>query len=241
MATEIIKGVNMPNFVRACFCFDQPLKEEQFSSLLVDWTALSCRYKSSKNEGIVKDENKKAEIRLLAQQFIRPLYSSIELNWTVLNQAFRAEFSQIWHSDRNVRRIIFSVEEKAFFHTDALEVYPEENGIFSFYKELIIQFLQHLKPVIGMLDFEADLDCDRLIEKQSFASWGNYFSTHVIQYWDAKNREFLPKIVDSFIHLPDLGVLTFIQPLAQNQAWTHRHAKLEELIKKNMYFTPSTT
>jgi hypothetical protein len=93
--------------------------------------------------------------------------------------------------------------------------------------------IRYVDPEIGIIDYEAELLCSEL-HTTPLADWGNYFPKRFLKLLSSKERKLLPQVVDEFLQIDNLGVLTFIHPLMANQAWSDRHAKLDKLISPHL-------
>lgn len=237
----------MNNFIRACFCISS-IQSENFYYLLKTLDDLNCKYnywKLGSISGYLLPEKKTISIeeqvvegnfnpeksQRFAEWLATPGHLNLIFHWKVNEKLYIVRLLKN-SSDDNQIFMSFDIEENIFFKENEIEFVPNDDTIFKHFKQIIIQILHHTKPNIGVIDYEADLICTSLGQNSYLASWGNYFSQFIFEQLTTEERQQLLQTVDEHIQVKDLGVLTFIHPLAVNQAWTTRHKQLEMFLKQ---------
>ena len=127
----------------------------------------------------------------------------------------------------------FDIVWDVFLPGEVTEFVPErDTALFTQYLDLILKIIQHLNPLVGVIDTEADLICGDLSQQEFVIGWGNYFSKAFLHGWTQSDWWSLQQAVDIYLPINKKGVLTFIHPLAANQAWTPRHELVQSLVYK---------
>lgn len=241
----------MSNYIRANFCITKSLQASQLYSLLQELEQLNCKYNFWKigivsvyleadelslyvKEKSLDKEVDSAKLKQLAQWLELPGHITIEFGWHINDTLYSARLLQIWHHKNQPRCLSFDIEENAFFHEKQVEYLPHNNDlVYRCFKQIIVKIIGLLQPDIGIIDYEADIMCDSLKERSGLASWGNYYTESILAQWENTDLYELEKIVDEFITIEGSGTLTFLHPLAVNQAWGDRHEKIDILLRRN--------
>lgn len=240
----------MGNYVRACFCVDHLVQAAQFNDLFEALESLECKYNfwtighisghlllsnqtvSVKEHGLGHDASPE-RLQQIAGWLAVPSSLRVELGWSIGNKLYSARVMQAWHSENERRFISLDIEEKAFFPKKAIKFIPQNDVVFENFKQAVIQVIIHIDPTAGVIDYEADLDCEMLTQYGSLVSWGNYFRSSALSQWSSNDLSILLESVDESFQINKLGMLTFIHPLVVNQAWTSRHERVRTLLQRN--------
>jgi hypothetical protein len=158
------------------------------------------------------------------------------VDWHIHRQIYEARIMQIWHPPDPID-ISLDVADEAFFGGYGQIEYtpsdPTDNTLFQGYKQLVVAMIQALNPAVGLIDFEMDIICF-VIENKEFAThWGTYLSASTLERWAPNDLDLLRQTVDEAIWIDERGLLTFIHPLAYNQAWTDKHIEVQQLLDRN--------
>ncbi len=241
----------MSNYIRSDFCIDGSVEPIGFLRLLRDLQLLGCSYTSWEAEDgrgqVPTGDAHLPEERLstapdrgplegLAELLARPGYRIIKITLQTGEGACGARLLQIWGSGFPKRRISFDVEEGIFLPGRTVSFTPRSNAVFGRFKQILTRIAVHLQPTSGVIDYDADFLCDELSTARacrSFVHWGNYYSHALLRHWPREAVAKLLAMVDEFTVIDDLGVLTFLHPLAANQAWTSRHENVLALLIEN--------
>lgn len=242
----------MTNYVRAQFCVEHPLRQNQFGRLLRALDRLGCACSDAEQstvDGWLEPDNYLLAVKAPARvdrsfpfgwqqpaaRLAAPGFARIALSWRVEGRQVQAGL-EAWHGLSDSRgRISFNVGEAAFLE-GAIEFAPgAKDHVFSAFKQIVVELVAHIRPLIGAIDYEADLLCETLSQTRSLVSWGNFFSRAWLEWWSAEDVQTLCHAVDEWLEVDDLGVLTFIHPLAANQAWTARHQQVDALLRRNPF------
>jgi hypothetical protein len=240
------RGAIMANYVRAEFCVDGAISKSYYRSFLEELDQLDCKYnvwRTGKVVGALETGRQLLEtneqtvekvasntFRQLAEWLVTSRYLSIGLDWLVDGKLYLANVTKIKYSNRV--GISFAIDDTAFLG-QLVEYTPKDNDVaYDKLKDIIICIVSKMAPLIGVIDEEADLLCDVLTQSVSLASWGNYFSNSLLTRWHQDDVEDLLRIVDEYTWINGSGLLTFIHPLAENQAWTARHKRMHILLER---------
>jgi hypothetical protein len=209
----------MCNYIRACFCLPKLLQESQLQELLMLIKVFEC---------VSIDKPTINEDYWVEQKLM--------LNTSV--GRWNARFLQVYFGINKFSTFFFDVDENIFLPGRQIAYSPNQDAIFVQYKHILGQIIRGINPIIGEIDYDADLICALLGNKYpySIASWGNYFSSKWLILLSPESIGELLDIVDEVIPIDDMGVLTFIHPMQANRAWSNRHKKVEEIIRENMNF-----
>jgi hypothetical protein len=201
----------MPNYIRACFCVKEAVSDTKLQDLLRVLSNHQC-YPINTPQSLAES-------------------GVVNLTWRISNKILETRILHIWHKTTSQGMCSFDIEDSSFLQGGSINYNPGKDELFTVYKILLIDIIRQIDPVIGVIDYEADLLCSES-DNSALASWGNYFSAGWLNQWDSEAKKRLLQITDEFISIDTIGSLTFIHPLAANQAWTRRHKELEELIKR---------
>lgn len=222
----------MSNYVRANFCVPYTPDKEQ----LIQWLLF---LESSGCQMIVPDAASPIDrFQQAVQQLLTPLYANIEFQWHINGQIYEARLMQIWHPPRPID-ISFDVAEEAFLgghgrsRIEYTPSHPNDNILFQGYKQLIVAAIQYLNPTASLIDYEMDIVCYNIENREFVASWGNYLAASTLERWNSNDIDLLRQTVDEAIWIEGRGLLAFIHPLAANHAWTTRHIEIQQLLDRN--------
>jgi hypothetical protein len=209
----------MSNNIRACFCLPEILQETHLRKLLSEIKVLNC-------------------IPIGEQIYNEGYWIEQKLNWTFGGESWAASFIQINYRSNSYSTFTFDLDAESFLPKGRIAYHPGIDPKFAQYKNLLIQIIQLIYPRFGEIDYEADLICSELGDQYPYniASWGNYFPSFWINGLDLEVKNKLFDIVDEIIPIDNLGFITFIHPMEANRAWSNRHKRLEDIIKKHKNF-----
>jgi hypothetical protein len=90
---------------------------------------------------------------------------------------------------------------------------PRTDQVFEDYKRVVAEFIAHTRPLVGVIDYEADLMCDSWRSSlTSVVGWGSYYSKALFRKpWEEVSKA-VHQIVDDYIPIDDIGMLVFIHP-----------------------------
>lgn len=174
----------------------------------------------------------------IAESMLTPMYAEAEFEWHTNQLAYSTRLLQIWHPPEPAD-LNFAVSDDAFFGKTGrslIEFEPNDAdrlARFASYKDLIIGLIRYLKPSAGLIDYEMDVVCYNIESGKFAASWGNYLTLSALDRWHPNDVDMLTQQVHDATWIDGLGLLTFIHPLAANQAWTERHIQVQQLFERN--------
>lgn len=228
----------MSNFIRACFCINDIVPDTAFDDLFKTLDLLDCKLSTEQNpfiKGVELDSNSNlANLEQVVDWLSNPGYLNISLVLTQNNKPYETRIVQRWQGNTEPRFLSFDLEDTVFLPEATIEFTPNNDVSFEKLKQILIGLVRYLKPFFGAIDYEADLECGPLKQYKSIVSWGNYFSSSILNKWPQNELEELLQIPNESLKIDDLGLLTFIHPLTVNQAWTNRHEEMQFLINRNM-------
>lgn len=235
---------------RLLFC-PHTVSAEHYTSLLQQLAQYDCHWRidASDSIGYVERGNSIQSVDIdkligdpqsistywaaLSGYLTRPGFLFLELEWSVDGKKYHVRMLQRWRREDRYRMMTLTVDENAFLHQVIHWVpTPDNHVLFERYKALIIACIVALKPAIGVIDYEADLICGEQEYNGSLVSWGNYFPHLLLDQWQEHERTELRQRVNEYIPIDDLGVLTFIHPLAVNQVWTTHHRRIDAVVRR---------
>lgn len=240
----------MSNYIRACFCINYSIQVVQFYDLLKALESLDCRYNfwipgfisgylSSRDQELsvrelsLDQDPNPTKLWQIADWLATPGHLNIGMACRIDDKLYEARLLQSWNFGERMS-LSFDIADIVFLPGRSVEFIPNGNVSFDWFKQIIIQFINYIKPIIGVIDYEADLLCASSEKYSSLASWGNYFSQSVLEQWTQNDVKTLLQVVSESTEINNLGVLTFIHPLAANQAWTGRHQEVQTLLERNL-------
>lgn len=206
----------MPNFIRACFCINRLLDHQDLEILLEIMSKREC-------------------YALGEPQLLRCSWINQKLEWKKKDTFIEARLFQFSIPEMENPLFSFDVDEISFLPAGDISYEPHQDPLYIEYKILLINLIEQIKPIIGVIDYEADPLCGEISKsREIIAAWGNFFPFTTLVNWSLEDDNLLREIVDELIPIHDLGYLTFIHPLMVNQAWSNRHKQLEILIKSHL-------
>jgi hypothetical protein len=238
----------MANYVRSEFCVDHSIQKAQFHQLLQELDRLGCRYNVwekgtvtgylepgnqslEHREQVLDTSSCPSKLQQLASWLAPPGFVDITLGWQVGEQHFLARLMKWKYRSDIAERISFAVDDSAFLN-HSIEFTPDSGDhVYSRFKRIVIEIIKQIRPLVGAIDEEADLLCDTLNQSHSVVSWGNFFSYSLLEQWSEGELRVLRQTVDEYVQVDSLGVLTFIHPLAANQAWDVRHERIDAILR----------
>lgn len=242
----------MTNYIRAMFCLSKPLRSGSCEALLSGLDSADCSYNRwilgrvvgsidgytrdiAHDEERVDDGAGAATRRQLSEWLASPGDLAITLGWRVIGVVHEARLMQMWPSEDSPVRVSLDVGEHVLFQSSQIVVHPS-GIVFESFKRLVETVVVHAHPRIGVIDYEADLFCTDSGDHQygSLASWGLYLPFVRLASWSPEDTGSLWALLDECIEIPDHGFLMFCGPLAANQAWTARHRRIDELLRRNL-------
>lgn len=207
------------NSVIACFSLPEPLDEFQLQRMLEQIKLLGFKPigRSTYNEGIWTEQ------RLL---------------WSLLGTNWAARFRQVNFQSEDCTTFALDLDSNIFLPGSQIFYSPNGDPKFLHYRNLLAQLLTYLNPIIGKIDYDADLICSesKTGVKSTIASWGNFFPLKWLNSLDDEVRTNLVNVVDEYLEVNCLGILTFIHPLKSNQAWSSKHERLDKIIRRYFFF-----
>lgn len=203
------------NSITACFCLQNPFQEDQLSDLLKKTAKFGVQNEGTlqKNEGVWFEQ---------------------ELSYIFNEKHWKSRFRQIYlHGQQHYSTFSLDLDSNFFLPENALSYVPDKDEKFLYYIKLVSEIIIGIKPLIGEIDFEADLICSDLAAgfHDPIASWGNFFSIDWINSLHSEIRNEIMSTVDDLYEIKDIGILTFIHPLTANRQWNSRHEKLNRIIR----------
>lgn len=200
----------MMNYVRACFCIDDVLDFKDLGKL-----------------GMILRNHKCYLVNppiITSGKWIQQ-----SMAWKILNREWSVRLFQISLKPGTQAMVSFDVDNLAFLPEQKISYFPDDDPLFGAYKDLIRDFIMEIKPFIGVIDYDADLLCGEL-SRNSFTSWGNYLSNKLLDDWDTDEVKLIPRLVDEYIPIEKMGILTFNHPLGYGSVSEHQ-IKFWEMIK----------
>ena len=181
-------------------------------------------------QSILTDES----VREVAEKMVHPGHLDVNFLWHVGERTHGARFLQTIWPGRRFRSLSLDVDEFAFFPNPGdIRFDSVESKAFQSFKLALTEVVKHLDPIVGIVDFEADLLCEAPKLNLPLVSWGNYLPWSILNRWRPGDVANLLETVDLAIEIDDVGLLFYIFPLAANQAWTGRHIQIQELYDNN--------
>lgn len=243
----------MSNFIRAGFHIDRPIPSAQFNELLLDMDQLDWKYNVWKNGGVAAyDSSTGADLAIkegdlhrdsdpgtlkrLAELLTTPGYQMIDFGYRAAGKVYFARIMHAWDQQNKRRRISFDIEDRIFLPSGVIEYEPENNDTaFESLKLLLARVISHIQPAFGGVDSECDYlgDAHNPSDLRWLVQWGSYFSDSIINQWSKAAVATLLQTANEHIKIKNIGILTFIHPLATNQAWTRRHEIIYSLLMNN--------
>ncbi|MBN1536986.1 MAG: hypothetical protein JW908_09665 [Anaerolineales bacterium] len=204
----------MPNFVRACFCSQKIINLYDLQSLLEILKKYRC---------FPVDEPLINLGRWNEQKIV----------WEIDKSIWESRLNQFSYNNIDECTVIsFDVDNQLFLPKGNICYIPNNDKVFYDYKSLLIDLIKEIKPNFGQIDLDVDLFCCE-IYATPIASWGNYFSNRFLKLWNRHEIKILTQLVDEYIEIDNLGILTFINPLTANREWSNTHENLEKLIRSH--------
>lgn len=190
------------NYIRACFCIDRALNPVDLRQLMLSLERHQCHT-------IGPPITESGE---LLQQ---------SMTWQTARGNWAARLIQLSSDPLTSVLVSFDVDSGLFLPGDAISYNPLEDPDFAAYKRLLIDFIQEIRPLVGIADYDADLLCKDL-RSNSFAAWGNYLSNEILIGWDPHELEQIPAMVDEYIRIENRGMLTFNHPLGSGKVFENQ-------------------
>ncbi len=173
------------------------------------------------------DEEKGREV---AEKLTIPGSQSIDLQWKTEQRTYMAQILKFVWPECRLWRIFLDVDETAFFPKPGdTRFYSLATATFLSLESAIIEMVKHLKPAIGVVDYEVDVLCEKTTGPLALVYWGNYLPWSVLNTWRPQDVSTLLETVDYVTRLDDLGLLFFIRPLKLNQAHKEKHERNQQL------------
>jgi hypothetical protein len=234
----------VPNYIRAEFCIYRPVDSRELYELLEAIQKLGCRYKSytaspiwwedPPDAGQPISSNSEVGSWGLAEAFVKSSYADVQFNLNVGEDSYQV---YLGYRNRENRWIHLSLnfEDQIFLPGLTYEFTPApDDESFMRFKRLLVELIQHTRPEIGMVGYDADLLCEDLEYSGSVVHWGNYFPFPFLNRLSEQSRQLLLSTVSEYHKVESLGILTFIHPLIYpahtNQEWMGRIQRVHELI-----------
>src|SRR5205085_9791834 len=129
----------MTNYIRACFCTEQPLPDTKLNVLVTMLGAYDCH-----PVGVSE---------VFEQSW------TMDFAWEFSDKRLQARFLQIWHTSARCGVFFFDVVADAFMPGRTIFYTPGKDRLFSVYKLLLTCVIGQIVPSIGVIDYEADLTC----------------------------------------------------------------------------------
>jgi hypothetical protein len=209
----MVKVNRMPNFIRACFCI------EHFSDFadLLELQKILTNY----NCQIIEKPTVYLET-----------WNIQNLTWQILGKPWVARLFQLPSVSENCSMVSFDVDSLMFLPGHQITYLPGGEQWFLAYKMLLTDLIKHLRPYIGIIDYEADLLCkDRALN--NFSAWGNYLSNKFLTSWNQAERLQIPVLVDEYTDIENIGLIIFNHPLGYENP-TEKKIKFWEMIKTHI-------
>jgi hypothetical protein len=150
----------MPNYIRANFCSQKIIDGQSIEKIIKRLKLLGC---------IFAKEPFESDGGWYHLEFI---LSYNNINWDMKIIKWRLEnCSQVYYS--------LDIDDNFFLPPGIICYTPKDDPKFIHYINIINEFIQEIDPVIGIIDYEADLSIWDL-EKEQFISWGLFVSRKLI-------------------------------------------------------------
>lgn len=207
----------MINRVRACFCLPNIIDEDHLRILLQNLE----RFGINRNGTL---------------DYYKNLWSEQKLIWNISDKSWEASILQLTSEKKPYSTFSFNLDASYFIPDGKITYFPDNDPLFINYKNILVYILIQITPLIGEIDFDADLICSELSQEYPYkiASWGNYFSFNMMSNIEFNYIKSLTDICDEIIPIESYGYLTFIHPMDANRAWSNKHEKLEKIIRDNI-------
>ncbi len=193
----MVKVKTMTNYIRACFCRERPL----------DFSDLKKLERILKNFGFhFIDQPLMNQEQWIEQPLI----------WKILNQNWLARLFQISPNQLTNSMISIDVDSLLFLPERKISYHPIGDPLFDTYKYLLVDLIEELRPFVGLIDYDEDLVCGEL-RSNSFMAWGNYLSSQFLETWTSDEVKLLRALVDEYIKIEEVGILTFNHPLGYGE------------------------
>lgn len=161
-----------------------------------------------------------------------PAYEALWCKWALAGKSHSCRVLFHWESDgRN--RLIFEVDEAVFFIGNSLYFNPHEprfEEVFRCFKSILVEFIVTWRPILALIDYEADPLWNEGPGIFADVAWGNFYSSELISAWDPSTLDRLGGTVDDLTMLESTGLLFFLHPLEVNQAWSSRHQAVHNML-----------
>jgi len=223
----------MDNYIRACFCSEID-NSESYYLLLTGLNSSGCTISSEDSPYIYPYRKNDAEISRkpsnLALFLSRANFFSIKFDCSFSDKVYDGRLMQI--ESGKEKSIRFDIQDNIFLQKNKSEAYVNTNSLqFRQYIRIVTVLIKVLNPSFGQIDFDADWFCSGEVGKSNYmVGWGTYVSFSALNITLEQMLMFLNETTDFFVVINDTGVLFFINPLAANQAWTHRHETAQVFI-----------
>jgi hypothetical protein len=205
----------MPNYVRACFCVEEALDQSHLQDLIKITERFGCQPVDAPVTNMDR----------WVDQFL--VLKMLDKNW-------EARLFQLSSTLYKCCKISFDVEDSFFLPGRKISAHPRDDKLFITYKRLLLALIQELKPFIGVIDWDADLLCGE-IGSNLIAGWGNYLSNQLLNNWSVEELRLVPDLVDEYIPVQGIGILTFNHPLGSGDTYK-THLEFYNLIKTHMHW-----
>jgi hypothetical protein len=201
----------MENYIRACFCVKHFLDLSDLEQLQETLRAHAC-------------------ISSTAPTMNLGIWIEQGFTWYSMSQTWKIRIFQLSLPENRSVMVSLDVEDSIFLKGSEICYSPNKDPLFIAYTCLLKDFIKQIDPIIGVIDWDAELMCSTLT-LNSFATWGNYLSYQFLSYWSENDRGMIVNIVDELIEIERTGVLIFNHPLGYADGKT-THLQFWSLIKK---------
>lgn len=206
------------NNISACFSLRSPRDLGQLQRIVDLLIQLNC--------------NPAGEISVYSDSYIEQ-----ELCWSLLDSNWTARLRQTSNTHNECTIFSFDVDTHIFLPGDQTHFSPNNDQRFINYQNLLAQLINEINPLIGEIDYEADLLCTDINNNfpRTIASWGNYLPYAWFNQLNDRIQSQVFNVVDEVVEVNPSGLLTFIHPLQSNRGWGPKHQKLDDLIKTHFF------
>lgn len=183
----------MNNYIRACFC----------TSISVNVASLEKINKRLESHGCIFSQKIDGE---------NNDWHENKFSWTFNNRNWEMRLTKFRFVDSIFTMVSFDVEENFFFQKDIFTYTPNNSQAFDKYIQLVNEIIIEIQPLIGIIDYEADLLCGSLLE-QSFIAWGLFVSRTFIEFMDDSQVSKLFVLANDRKQTKNNGYIFFNHPL----------------------------
>ena len=201
----------MNNYIRACFCIERKIPISQLK-IIID--LLGNQYCSDFSLPILDFEN------------------WVEINFLYGNNAKKhyGRLLQVVNPYNTNVMVSFDIDDSLFHIDQSINYFPGGDREYEEYKNILILLIKQLDPIIGIIDWEADLLCPAN-QNNMIECWGNYLSNRFLKFWKLNEKASINNYVDEMIPISDLGILVFNHPLGLSEK-NDGHINFWNLINK---------